>query len=486
MSRGALLFYLVAAAAVGVTAALHGHEAVLAQARAPEVMALLGLAVGLGATALVASALEARAARRRAPRDVGPVQLELLDPAASREVILQVAEGLRPAVEAEQPDIIALVDALMRAALNLGASDLHLQPLESGSLVNFRIAGVLEEVLTLPPHLHAPVVNRVKVLGQLITYASRPQDGHLTASGPDGPVDVRVSLLPTNHGEKVVLRFAKARVQMPELKALGFTPRLLERFLPLLERQQGLIFITGPTGSGKTTTIYASLSHIKKQRGDTTHIASIEDPVEFDLPFISQTQVRPEAGLTFAQGLRSMLRQDPNVMMVGEIRDAETAGIALQAGLTGHLILTTVHAESAPGVFTRLLEIGVEPYALASASLAALSQRLVRALCPKCRRPGPPTPAQRARLEPLGVTVDTVFHPVGCAACGTRGYLGRTALVELLEVTPDVATRINARVPTAAVAGSAQSTAMSTLLQDGLSKAAAGVTSLDEVLRVLA
>jgi general secretion pathway protein E len=482
VNRTALVLYVLAGALFAGAVYMAG-EAVWPLARSTDVEALAGLAAGLGVLGLFLG--EGRVAV--APQSVpSPVSIELLDPAATRELLLQVAAELKPAVEAEKPDIVAIVDSLLRAAIKVGASDLHFQPLDTGTLVSFRIAGVLDELLTMPPALHAPLVMRVKVMGRLVTYVTgKPQDGHVTFAGPNGPVDVRVSLLPTNHGEKVVLRVPRAGVTIAGLDALGFTPALLARFLPLLAKPQGLIFIAGPTGAGKTTTIYAALAHIKKVRGETTHISTIEDPVEFDLPFLSQTQVRPETGLTFAHGLRSMLRQDPNVMMVGEIRDAETAGIAIQAGLSGHLILTTVHADSAAGVFARLLEIGVEPYALASASVAALSQRLVRALCPHCRKRTAPSPPQLERLKKLGASLSTVYEPVGCARCGNRGYLGRTALYELLEVTPEVRERINKRVPTADIVSGAKS-AMATLVQDAVAKVESGATSFDELQRVLA
>jgi general secretion pathway protein E len=482
VNRGALLLYLLAGALVGAAVYVSG-EGVWQLAQSRDIEALAGAAAGLAALGLIIG--DRGASRGASAPPLGPVSIEQLDPAASREMLLQVAAEMRPTVEAEKPDVVAIVDALLGAAIRVGASDLHFQPLETGTRVSFRIAGVLDEVITVPAALHAPLVMRVKVMGRLVTYVSgKPQDGHLTFGGPNGPIDVRVSLLPTNHGEKIVLRVPRAGVSIAGLDALGFTPALLARFLPLLAKPQGLIFIAGPTGAGKTTTIYAALAHIKKVRGETTHISTIEDPVEFDLPFLSQTQVRPETGLTFAHGLRSMLRQDPNVMMVGEIRDAETAGIAIQAGLSGHLILTTVHAESAAGVFARLLEIGVEPYALASASIAALSQRLARALCPHCRRRVAPTPGQLERLQKLGTSVSAVYEPVGCARCGSRGYLGRTAIYELLELTPEARERINKRVPTADIAGSAKS-AMTTLLQDAVAKIESGATSFDEAMRLL-
>ena len=276
-------------------------------------------------------------------------------------------------------------------------------------------------------------------------------------------------------------------IELPDLTSLGFPAPLFERYRATLARNQGLIFLTGPTGSGKTTTIYASLGHIKKTRGGTTQIATIEDPVEFDVPFLTQTQVNNEVGMTFAQGLRSILRQDPNVMMVGEIRDAETARIAVQAGLTGHLILTTVHADSSAGVFNRLIESGVEPFVLASASLASVSQRLVRALCPRCRAPAPASPDEEARLLQSGLPAGGLFYvAVGCKKCGGAGYLGRTAIYELLTVSMAIRDLINAKVPTPHIQQRAVFEGMVPLLTAGVERARSGATTLAEVLRVCA
>jgi general secretion pathway protein E len=245
------------------------------------------------------------------------------------------------------------------------------------------------------------------------------------------------------------------------------------------------VFVTGPTGSGKTTTIYGSLAHIKKSRGETTQIVTIEDPIEFDIPFLTQTQVRPDVGLTFASGLRSILRQDPNVIMVGEIRDAETAHIAVQAGLTGHQIVTTVHSDSAAGVFNRLIEIGVEPFLLASASQASLSQRLVRALCAHCRAQAEPGTPEVERLARAGLEGGTFWEAVGCPRCGGTGFLGRTALCELLVVTPAVRERITAKVPTPHIEEAATADGMRPLLAMGVGRAREGATTLREVLRVI-
>jgi general secretion pathway protein E len=248
---------------------------------------------------------------------------------------------------------------MLGGAVRVAASDLHLHPLEAGTEVSLRVQGVLHHVVTLPREHHRQVVARLKVMAELTTFRTdRPQDGHFVWSGSGHPADLRISVMPTNHGERVVIRVANVGLTVPDLTRLGVPPALLDRLRALLARPQGIVFVTGPTGSGKTTTIYSALAHIKQARGETTQITTIEDPIEFDLPFLTQSQVRPDVGMTFAAGLRSILRQDPNVIMVGEIRDAETAHIAVQAGLTGHQIVTTVHADSAAGVFNRLIEMG--------------------------------------------------------------------------------------------------------------------------------
>jgi general secretion pathway protein E len=409
---------------------------------------------------------------------------------AVREMLVELTaalrRSLRPSGDDGEPDVVTFVDLLIKGGIRLGASDIHLHPVEAGTQISFRIHGVLEDVLTFPRVHHSRLITRLKVLGRLVIFRNdRPQDGHFSVDSPAGVADIRISVLPTNHGEKVVLRISRVGLEVPELAALGFPAELAIRYRELLRRPQGVVFLTGPTGSGKTTTIYSSLAHIKQSRGETTHIATIEDPVEFDVPFLTQTQVSTEAGLTFAQGLRSILRQDPNVIMVGEIRDAETAHIAVQAGLTGHQIVTTVHADSAAGVFNRLIEMGVEPFLLASASLACLSQRLVRALCPHCRVPAAPTPDELVRLRAAGLPQAGFFGARGCKRCDGSGFLGRTALYELLVVSPAIRELINDKVPTPRIHAAALADGMRPLLAAGIERAGAGATSLSEVLRVV-
>ena len=404
---------------------------------------------------------------------------------------LSLFEKIRSRVEhlsaESETDMIMLVDEILRGAVMLGASDVHLTSSAKSMDLSFRIDGVLEKVCKIPKQ-HAPVlISRVRVQSRLdTTIHDVPQDGRLEINKTGVVAEFRVSILPTSHGPKAVLRVVRSSNEGRAMEDLGMTGPVLQQFLDLVESPQGMVFLTGPTGSGKTTTIYSGLNHIHRKRGDVTNIVSIEDPIEVMLPFLTQTQVNEKVGLTFAKGLRSILRQDPDVIMVGEIRDSETSAIAVQAGLTGHLILTTVHTNSAAGVFNRLIETGVEPFLLASASLGVVSQRLVRRLCSECTKQVPPTPDEVDKLRKLGVDVKgkLFYAAIGCEACDGRGYAGRIPLFELLTVTPAVRDLINASVPTPQIHDRAVNEGMIVLLQDGIIKAGSGVTTLSEVLRV--
>ena len=472
----------------GVAPALKLGEAYLQVAVSPLLLfsAALALVLGVGARAITSYA-------RRAPPPVAkrpalsPLEVVNEDVAiAVREMLVELGQYLRGISTQPEPDIIVFMDSLMDGAIRVGASDVHIHPLEAGTRIAFRVHGVLEEVLTIPREHHPRLINRIKVLAKLTLYKlDKPQDGHFPYSTPEGPADIRVSILPTNHGEAVALRIARTGVKLPRLTALGFPPALLERYQQLLALPQGVIFVAGATGSGKTTSLYAALGYIKESRGELTRIATIEDPVEFDVPLFAQTQVNAEQGFTFAQGLRSVLRQDPNVIMVGEIRDPETARTAIQAGLSGHLILTTIHANSAAGVFNRLIEMGAEPFLLASATVAAISQRLVRALGPHCRVPSPISPEEAVRLDAAGLATGTFYSPVGCQRCGGTGYLGRTALYEMMVITPALRDAINAKLPTPQLQEIAMREGMVPLLAAGVERARAGATTLREVFRVV-
>ena len=405
------------------------------------------------------------------------------------EKLYQIDLRLESICAQDPVDIIKLVDEIMHGAVILGASDIHLTPKTSEFNLSYRVDGILESAHALHVKLHDRILTRIRVLSNLETYKHDvPQDGRLEYRGKDGSAEMRLSIMPTSRKEKVVMRVANVIGQARSLKELGFTPAIRDQVVDMVKRPQGLLFLTGPTGSGKTTTIYAALRYIHETRGEMTNIVTIEDPIEFDLKFLTQTQVNEHVDLTFARGLRSILRQDPNVIMVGEIRDSETSSIAIQAGLTGHLILTTVHTNSAAGVFNRLIETGVEPFLLASASLGVLSQRLVRTVCQDCFKTAPPTPEQREQLQQEGINVEGQRFPIpiGCDLCRDRGYIGRTAICELLPVTTAIRELINASVPTPQIYKEAISEGMSTLVQDGVAKAALGQTTLSEVLRVAA
>src|SRR5437764_4324520 len=320
-----------------------------------------------------------------------------------------------PAVEdlleaSDDAPIIRMLNALLTQAARDGASDIHIEPYERHSSVRFRVDGALREVVQPNRALHAALISRLKIMAELDSSEKRlPQDGRISLRIGTRAVDVRVSTLPSAHGERAVLRLLDKSESRISLESVGMTGQTLERFLSLIEQPHGIILVTGPTGSGKTTTLYAALSRLD---ASTSNIMTVEDPIEYELPGIGQTQVNPKIDLDFAKALRAILRQDPDVIMIGEIRDYETAQIAIQASLTGHLVLATLHTNDAPSAVTRLTDMGVEPFLLSYSLLGALAQRLVRKLCPVCKKAD-----ARGR-----------YHPVGCAACGQSGYKGRTGV----------------------------------------------------------
>jgi general secretion pathway protein E len=347
--------------------------------------------------------------------------------------------------------------------------------------------GELYEAAHLELRWCQPFATRIKVLARLETHISmRSQDGRLVMTLDGGTIEARVSTLPTETGERVVLRIVRGSRSVPGLLSLGFSEATGLGLVDVLSRPQGLLFVTGPVGSGKTTTLYAALKHLVDSRGRTTSVVTLEDPIELELPFATQTQIHARSGRTFASTLRSVLRQDPNVLMVGEIRDQETAEIATQAGLTGHLILTTIHADGAAGPFARLVDMNVEPFAVASATLGCLSQRLLRSLCTACRREERPETIVTERFERSGVPVPvaTYYAPVGCEYCEGHGYAGRTPIAELLVMDAELRQAVTQRRTTAEIIELARRRTFVPLLEDGLARASRGETSLAEVLRV--
>lgn len=387
----------------------------------------------------------------------------------------------------ENFEVSVLVNCLVQDATRLGASDLHIEPWENAVAVRARVNGVLTEIAHLPLDLMDKISMRFKVMADLVTYqAGMPQDGAATGGPEIDGVQLRVSIFPTTRGEKIVVRLFDPRDRRFDLGGLGFEDLTLQGLQHVLKRTSGLILFTGPTGSGKTSTMYSSLCSIIQREGSSVSISTVEDPVEFNLPMVSQTQINVAQGLTYAAALRSMMRQDPEVILVGEIRDSETAAIAVQAGLTGHLVISTIHSGASAGAFTRLINMDVEPFMLASSVLAVMGLRLVRRVCPNCMQPCEPT-ASQLKLVPEPLLAQAQFRKgAGCEQCHQTGYAGRLPVSELLIVDEPFREAVLKKQPTSALEEVATQQGMRTLWQNGLQRAIQGQTTLDEVIRVLA
>ena len=386
---------------------------------------------------------------------------------------------------ASEVPVIRLVNQMLVRALESRASDVHIEPFENQLKVRYRIDGILHEVEPPPRQLKAAVISRLKILAQLnIAERRLPQDGRIKIRLAGKDVDLRIATVPTLYGESVVIRLLERAQIFTELEALGFPPTLLQRFNEMICKPHGMILVTGPTGSGKTTTLYGALQKINDPE---KKIITIEDPVEYQLSGVNQIQVKPQIGLSFANGLRSIVRQDPDVIMVGEIRDPETAEIAVQAALTGHLVFSTLHTNDAAGAISRLLEMGVQDYLLSSSLLGVLAQRLVRRLCATCRKEVPFTGFAANEPEVTLQNVETprtVWEAVGCNACSGTGYLGRVAILELLPVTSELCKIIVQRADAGVIRTLAVQQGMRLLREDGWDKVRHGVTTVAEVLRV--
>ena len=382
-----------------------------------------------------------------------------------------------------QAPVIRMINALLLQALRERASDLHFEPYEGRSVVRFRVDGVLNDVIEPPRALHAALVSRLKIMASLdIAEKRMPQDGRIALKLGDKQVDVRVSTLPTGAGERVVLRLLDKDSAQLDLTALGMGAATLATVDRLIREPHGIVLVTGPTGSGKTTTLYAALSRLPR---GSLNMMTVEDPIEYALDGVGQTQVNPKIELTFARALRSILRHDPDVIMIGEIRDLETAQIAVQASLTGHLVLATLHTNDAASAVTRLADMGVEPYLLASTLLGVLAQRLVRTLCPACRVAAPATPGESALLVEMGLPpAQTLWAPVGCDACNRTGYRGRTGIYELLVADEALRRLIHDRAAEPVLREAAARSGMLPLRRDGARWLANGTTSLAELVRV--
>jgi general secretion pathway protein E len=376
-----------------------------------------------------------------------------------------------PAIEdllesSDDAPVIRMINALLTQALREGASDIHIEPFEQTSVVRFRVDGALRDIVRPRKAIHGSLISRIKIMAQLDIAEKRlPQDGRITLRVGGKPVDVRVSTLPTGHGERAVLRLLDKEAGRLDLNHLGMSSDMLAQFDKLINQPHGIVLVTGPTGSGKTTTLYAALSMLN---ASTTNIMTVEDPVEYDLHGVGQTQVNAKIDMTFAKALRAILRQDPDVIMIGEIRDLETAQIAVQASLTGHLVLATLHTNDAAAAVTRLLDMGIEPFLLSSSLLGVLAQRLVRKLCVECKR----------------VDEHGEWHAVGCDACGNTGYHGRVGIYELLQTTPQINAQIHDQASEASIRAAAQADGMVTMREDGERWLKAGITTRAELLRV--
>ncbi len=385
---------------------------------------------------------------------------------------------------AHKAPIIKLVNLILFQAVRDRASDIHIEPFEKTLRIRYRIDGILYDTLSPPKKFHQAIVSRVKVMSHLnIAERRLPQDGRTSIKIGDKEFDIRVSIVPTAFGERVVLRLLDKSSILLGLEELGLSKERLDKFNAAIRHSHGIILVTGPTGSGKTTTLYAALSTINSS---DKNIITVEDPVEYQLPGIGQIQVQPKIGLTFANGLRSILRQDPNIMMVGEIRDTETAEIAIHASLTGHLVFSTLHTNDSSGSITRLLDMGIEPYLASSSLIAIMAQRLVRTTCTGCKEPYKPEEEalKEIGIDPTNIKVKDLYRGNGCPLCLKTGYRNRTGIYEMLVIDQDIRNLILNRADSNTIKKKAQEKGMITLREDGAKKVLEGITTIEEVLRV--
>ena len=386
---------------------------------------------------------------------------------------------------ASEAPVIRLVNLMIARAVESRASDIHIEPFENRLKVRYRVDGVLREVESPPSRLSAAVISRIKIMAKLnIAERRLPQDGRIQLRAQGKEIDLRVSTVPTLWGESVVMRILDKASVVLDFEVLGFGPRTLKRFREVLELPNGILLVTGPTGSGKTTTLYTALQTLNTPE---RKILTVEDPVEYQLEGINQIQVKPQISLNFANALRAIVRQDPDVIMIGEMRDLETASIAVQSALTGHLVLSTLHTNDAAGSITRLLDMGVEDYLLTSTISGILAQRLVRLLCTQCRQPHLALPelVEEMRLQRFSKAREiTLYKPIGCEQCGGTGYRGRAAIMEFLVMSDPLRRMVLKHADATELQAEAQKEGMDTMYEDGLRKAVAGLTTIEEVLRV--
>lgn len=420
---------------------------------------------------------------------------EIANPAGAEQVMEDIAANQsldQLAHELDEPQdlldatdeapIIRLVNSVLFQAVRQRASDIHFESFERGLVVRYRIDGVLYPVLTPPKHLQASIIARLKIMAGLNIAEKRlPQDGRFAIRTAGKDIDLRVSVLPTSHGERVVLRLLEKENRLLNLSEMGFSKERLAVIHQLIQLAHGIILVTGPTGSGKTTTLYAALSHIN---APDKNIITVEDPVEYQLLGVGQMQVNPKINLSFAAGLRSILRQDPDVIMIGEIRDRETAEIAIHASLTGHLVFSTLHTNDAASAATRLIDMGIEPFLVASSVVAVLAQRLLRKICPDCKHPYTPSEEELSRLDLAPGSNRTLYRGVGCAACSQTGYRGRTGIFELMVLDDEIRRLIGNKADSTAIKHAAIAKGVVTLKQEGAERVIQGHTTMEEFMRI--
>ena len=417
-------------------------------------------------------------------------QANHLNPAYSMN---KASEYLKSSGSIETLEIGNLVDLVISDAIEAGSSDIHIEPWDASLTVRIRLNGVLQELLHLPIELMEKVSGRLKVMANLVSYEmDRPQEGHAQTGAEMGGVELRMSFFPVirgNHaggvlrGEKIVIRIFDPNKRSFNLDEVGFEDATLKSLKKLLAKPSGMILLTGPTGSGKTTAIYAALTHLVKTHGSAISLSTVEDPVEYNLPMISQAQIHHAKDFTYPVALRSLMRQDPQVIMVGEIRDAETANIAVQAGLTGHLVISTIHSGSTAGVFARMINMSIEPFLLASSVIGVLGLRLIRTVCPYCAQPYQPE-VSLMKLVPEPLRDEASFrHGGGCEHCVMTGYSGRTSVTEMLEVNEKVREAIMDKLPTRKLQDIAIEQGMNTLWKAGMQRVIKGETPLEEIIR---
>jgi type II secretory ATPase GspE/PulE/Tfp pilus assembly ATPase PilB-like protein len=401
--------------------------------------------------------------------------------------LAEVREGLRKMVSEcdDSGDPGRVIQYIVTQAFHQRASDVHLKPGRSNCAVLYRIDGLLVNVAYLSAQFYDKALACLKNMARLLSYKkSIPQDGRLTMAESGHDLDIRVAVLPTLFGERAVLRILSSKGIVPRLDELGFDGSALSAYRGLISSPQGAIILTGPAGCGKTTTIFSSLSELAERYSESVNISTIEDPIEYVVESFCQTQTNPAMGLTFASGLRTLLRQDPNIILVGEIRDDETASIAMQAAMSGHLIFSTVHSTHALGVFSRLVDMGVEPFLVSFAITAVLHQRLVRKICPACAEEAEPSDSEKTELGRHRISCSKAVRAKGCSECNGTGYSGRTGVFELLAVSPQLQDLLHRRAPLSEMYALARAEGLVNLWEDGLAKAAKGVTTFDEIARV--